>query len=323
MEPEGVSFRNQINLVVNRDKLLVYRVDYNEVIRVLRTAFKENKVSTLRSYQQYLPIAIAGNDKTVSEVLTETLVETASSEQGGRKNYIPLRELVTVVPAEDLKSITAGRNGEYIPLSFYEVDNAPQLIEKVEHTVRETGEWEVDFAGSFFSNQKMMKELIVILLISVLLMYFILCAQFESFLQPLIVLAEIPMDAAFALVCLWVFGHTLNLMSAIGIIVSCGIVVNDSILKLDSINELRKEGYPLLEAIHTAGRRRLRAIIMTTLTTVFAMVPLLFTSDMGSELQRPLSIAMIGSMMVGVIISLFVIPLIYWFIYRKHEIKKY
>lgn len=131
------------------------------------------------------------------------------------------------------------------------------------------------------------------------------------------------MDAAFALVCLWVFGHTLNLMSAIGIIVSCGIVVNDSILKLDSINELRKEGYPLLEAIHTAGRRRLRAIIMTTLTTVFAMVPLLFTSDMGSELQRPLSIAMIGSMMVGVIISLFVIPLIYWFIYRKHEIKKY
>ena len=65
-------------------------------------------------------------------MLTETLVETASSEQGGRKNYIPLRELVTVVPAEDLKSITAGRNGEYIPLSFYEVDNAPQLIEKVE-----------------------------------------------------------------------------------------------------------------------------------------------------------------------------------------------
>lgn len=56
---------------------------------------------------------------------------------------------MTVVPAEDLKSITAGRNGEYIPLSFYEVDNAPQLIEKVEHTVRETGEWEVDFAGSF------------------------------------------------------------------------------------------------------------------------------------------------------------------------------
>ena len=148
---------------------------------------------------------------------------------------------------------------------------------------------------------------------------FILCAQFESFLQPLIVLMEIPIDTAFALLALWVFGHTLNLMSAIGIIVTCGIVVNDSILKMDAINELRKAGMPLVEAIHTAGRRRLRAIIMTSLTTVFAMVPLLFTSDMGSEMQKPLSIAMIGSMVVGTLVSLFIIPLIYWFIYRKHD----
>lgn len=165
----------------------------------------------------------------------------------------------------------------------------------------------------------MMDELAVILLVSILLMYFILCAQFESFLQPLIVLVEIPIDIAFALVTLWLCGHTLNLMSAIGIIVTCGIVVNDSILKLDSINELRKAGMPLLEAIHTAGRRRLRAIIMTSLTTIFAMVPMLFTSDMGSELQKPLSIAMIGSMLLGTLVSLFIIPLIYWFIYRKHE----
>ena len=73
-------------------------------------------------------------------------------------------------------------------------------------------------------------------------------------------------------------------MSAIGIIVTCGIVVNDSILKLDTINELRKAGVPLVEAIHTAGKRRLRAIIMTSLTTIFAMVPLLFTSDMAKTI---------------------------------------
>ena len=153
-------------------------------------------------------------------------------------------------------------------------------------------------------------------------MYFILCAQFESFLQPLIVLMEIPIDTAFALLALWVFGHTLNLMSAIGIIVTCGIVVNDSIFKkVDAINELRKAGMPLVEAIHTAGRRRLRAIIMTSLTTVFAMVPLLFTSDMGSEMQKPLSIAMIGSMVVGTLVSLFIIPLIYWFYFIENMTK--
>ena len=251
--------------------------------------------------------------------MRETYVEAGSGDDTGGRRYIPLGSLVSVVPAEDLKYITAGRNGEYIPLDFYGVENPEKLIDDVEKVVGSEDGWDVDFSGSFFSNKKMLGELTVILFISVLLMYFILCAQFESFLQPLIVLAEIPMDTAFALVVLWLCGHSLNLMSAIGIVVSCGIVVNDSILKLDSINELRKEGLPLMDAIHTAGRRRLRAIIMTTLTTVFAMVPLLFTSDMGSELQRPLSIAMIGSMTAGLLISLFFIPLIYWFIYRKHS----
>ncbi|MDE7145235.1 MAG: efflux RND transporter permease subunit, partial [Duncaniella sp.] len=92
-------------------------------------------------------------------------------------------------------------------------------------------------------------------------------------------------------------------------------------LKLDAINELRKSGVPLETAIHTAGRRRMRAIIMTSLTTIFAMLPVLFTSDMGSELQQPLAIAMIGSMVVGTIVSIFIIPLFYWLIYRKHESK--
>lgn len=317
--PDGTPFRSQLNLEVDRNRLLIYNVNYDEVVRVLRTALKDNRVSTLRSYQQYLPIGIAGREMSVNRILAETLVETNADAVTGERNYIPLRELVRIVPDEDLKEITAGRNGEYIPVNFYNVENVPQVMDGVRRAVDSDSRWDVSFGGSFFSNRKMMGELTVILLISVLLMYFILCAQFESFLQPLIVLAEIPMDIAFGLVLLWATGHTMNLMSAIGIIVSCGIVVNDSILKLDSINELRKEGMPLLDAIHTAGHRRLRAIIMTTLTTVFAMVPLLFTSDLGSEMQRPLSVAMIGTMTVGLVISLFVIPLIYWFIYRKHE----
>ena len=321
IRPEAIAFRSQLNVVIDRNKLLLYGVDYNEVVRALRTAFKENEVSVLRSYQQYLPIGIAGNERTVERVLAETLVENVPKD-GEEKAYIPLDDLVSVRPAEDLKSITAGTNGEYIPLRFYDVEDAPKLMAGIRQAVDESGKWDVDFSGSFFSNRRMMDELIVILGISILLMYFILCAQFESFLQPLIVLAEIPMDIAFALLCLWICGDTLNLMSAIGIIVSCGIVVNDSILKLDTINELRKAGMPLLEAIHTGGRKRLRAIIMTTLTTVFAMVPLLFTSDMGSELQRPLSVAMIGAMTLGTVVSLFIIPLVYWLIYRKHETRK-
>ena len=316
IETEGIAFRNQMNIVVDRELLLLYNVSYSELARVLRTAFKENKVSTLRSYQQYLPISIAGEERTINEILRTTLVKTQKDARG--ESYeIPLSSLVKVMSSEDLKSIIAGKNGEYIPISFYDVKDAPTLMADVKKTVKSTENWEVDFSGSFFSNKKMIGELTVILFVSILLMYFILCAQFESFVQPLIVLVEIPIDVAFALASLWIFGHTLNLMSAIGIIVTCGIVVNDSILKLDSINELRKTGTPLMEAIHTAGIRRLRPIIMTSLTTIMAMVPLLFSSDMGSELQKPLAIAMIGSMLLGTLVSLFIIPLIYWLIYHN------
>ena len=307
-----------MNLSINQEKLLLYQISYNELYRVLRTAFKENSVAMLHSYQQYLPISIAGDEKTVNQVLQETLIQTQPDSKTGEVNLF-LRDLIKVTPAEDLKSITAGRNGEYIPYKFYGVENAEKLMTQVKETSSETGDWDIAFSGSFFSNQKMLDELVVILFISLLLMYFILAAQFESFMQPLLVLMEIPIDVAFALVLLWVCGHTLNLMSAIGLIVTCGIVINDSILKLDAINELRKEGVPLLEAIHEAGRRRLRPIIMTSLTTIFAMVPLLFSFDLGSELQKPLSIAMIGTMTIGTLVSLFIIPLLYWFIYRNKE----
>lgn len=326
VEAEGIPFEQQFTVAIDKEKLLLYDVDYNEVYRTLRTAFRENRIATLRSYQQYLPISLAGKQQTVEEVLRETLVQTVPA-TGRASMFIPLQALVSISRGEDVKTIVAGKNGEYVPINYYDVKDPEALIEKADEAIRSDASWEAVFGGSFFSNQQMLGELVVILLVSMLLMYFILSSQFESFLQPLIVLAEIPIDIGFALVLLWLTGHTLNLMSAIGLIVTSGIIINDSILKLDMINELRKQGIPLMEAIHTAGVKRLRAIIMTSLTTIFAMVPLLFSFDLGSELQKPLALAMIGTMVIGVLVSLFIIPLVYWVIYRKadhryHEIKK-
>lgn len=328
-EPVGIAFENQLNISVDRQRLLLYNVDYNEVYRILRTAFKENEVATLRSYQQYLPISIVENDPTVNEVLSNTLIRT-NPDENGETQQIPLDVLVKITPGEDLKSITAGKNGEFIPYSFYDIKRPEQLMEQIRNVAVTKGltgtssldkeiKWDMAFAGSFFSNRQMINELVVILFISILLMYFILAAQFESFMQPLIVLLEIPIDVAASLAVLWLCGHTLNLMSAIGIVVTCGIIINDSILKLDVINELKKTGMPLIEAIHEGGRRRLRPIIMTSLTSICAMLPILFTKDMGSELEQPLAIAMISAMVIGTAVSLFIIPLIYWFIYRKQE----
>ncbi|MDE6561568.1 MAG: efflux RND transporter permease subunit, partial [Muribaculaceae bacterium] len=305
-----IPLRSQIDIAIDRDLLALYNVDYSEVERALRTAFKGNEVSTLRSFQEYTPIEIAGRDNDIQEIISSIFVRSRADKHGNRTE-IPLRNLIKTSESKDLKTIIAGEAGEYVPIGFTASGDEESLIDMISATVRSDGKHDVDFAGSFFSNSKMMKELTVILLVSLLMMYFILCAQFGSFLQPLIVLLEIPIDTAFALLSLMIFGQSLNLMSAIGIIVTCGIVVNDSILKLDAINELRKTGIPLVEAIHTAGRRRLKAIIMTSLTTIFAMLPVLFTSDIGSELQRPLAIAMIGSMVVGTAVSIFIIPLFY------------
>ncbi|MEG0468147.1 MAG: efflux RND transporter permease subunit, partial [Mucinivorans sp.] len=97
----------------------------------------------------------------------------------------------------------------------------------------------------------------------------------------------------------------------------CGIVINDSILKVDTINRLRRDGYSTLRAVLMGGRRRLKPIIMTSLTTILAIVPFLFAGGMGNDLQRPLSLTLIGGMVVGTLVSVFFIPLAYYYCYRR------
>lgn len=160
--PVGIAFENQLDISILQERLLLYDVSYDELYRTLRTVFKENSVAMLHSYQQYLPISIVGEERTVNEALQQTLIQTRPDSKG-EVEHIPLRELVKVRPAEDLKTITAGRNGEYIPFRFYEVDDAPELMEKVKREADATGDWDTAFSGSFFSNRQMLDELVVIL----------------------------------------------------------------------------------------------------------------------------------------------------------------
>ncbi|MDR0537792.1 MAG: efflux RND transporter permease subunit [Tannerellaceae bacterium] len=312
--PLGISFQKQLNLHINREKLLLYKVSYDEVYRALKTGFKENEFAVMRSYRQYFPIVLGSEEQSVRSVLDNTLVYAAATENNERIR-LPLSVFISSSPTEDLKTIVAGKNGEYIPLEFY--NNAEQIIPVAKQMNIQNEQWEIDFSGSFFSNRKMINELLIILLISLLLMYFILAAQFESFVQPLIVLLEIPIDITASMALLLILGHNLNLMSAIGMVVTCGITINDSILKVDMMNQLRRQGFPLMQAIHETGRRRMKAILMTSLTSIVCMAPLLFSYDMGSELEKPLAIATIGGMIIGTLASLFIVPLAYWGIYRN------
>lgn len=321
--PGSIAFQKQLNLEIDQEKLLLYNVPYAHISQELKTGFKEDEIIMLRSYEQYLPIMLGKGDSEVYDVIDNTMLYE-SSERGninpdekGKTRKLPLKEFVTTALAEDIKTIVAGRNGEFIPFDFQKVSDPGRILEKLRDQMRPNNDRDINFSGSFFSDRKMLEELTMVLLISIMLMYFILAAQFESFVQPLIVLLEIPIAIAAALGLLAILGHSLNLMSAIGIIVTCGIIINDSILKLDIMNQLRKQGMDLMTAIHEAGRRRLNAILMTSLTSIVCLLPLLFSHDMGSELEKPLAIATIGGMLVGTPISLFVVPLVYWLIYRQ------
>lgn len=317
--PKGVAFQQQFNLHIDQEKLLVHGISYDLVYQTLTTAFQENRFATLRSYQQYVPVMLGGEGKTVQEILHRTLVPVTTRNDGSVVK-LTLDRFVSVTTDEDMKTLVAGKAGEYVPLIYEKLEKPEVVLHAVKDVDASEPNWDLRVAGGYFTNRKILGELMVILLISVMLMYFILVAQFENFVQPLIILMEIPIDIAAALALLMACGHTLNLMSAIGLVVTCGIVINDSILKVDVMNQLRKEGFHLMEAIHEAGRRRLKAILMTSFTSIVCMVPLLFTNDLGSNLEKPLALATIGGMLIGTPVSLFVVPLLYWWIYRKQEV---
>lgn len=306
----------QLQVHIDYEKLLMYDVLYDDVVYALKNCLGDNQFATLRNSSQFLPVLIGREKKTMDRILSESFVKGSS-----KGETYPLKDFVTLSSSVGQKEVVAGRSGEFIPFKYMNVVQSNSLEEKVRNTMADHSEWNYSLSGTIFENKEMLNGLLIILLVSVVLMYLIMTAQFESFTQPLILLVEIPIDIAAALGLLMLFGQTMNLMSAIGIVVTCGIIVNDSILKISLINELRAEGKPLYEAIHEAGHRRLRAIVMTSLTTMFALVPILFAHDMGSELQKPLAVAMIGAMFVGTLVSLFVVPLFYWFVYNKKEDK--
>jgi len=126
-------------------------------------------------------------------------------------------------------------------------------------------------------------------------------------------------DISGALFALLLCGAGVNLMSLIGIIVMCGIVINDSILKVDTINKYRRNGISILRAILMGGTRRLKPIIMTSLTTILAIMPFLVRGSIGADLQYPLSVALIGGMILGTLVSLFLVPMFYYEIYRRRR----
>ena len=308
----------KIAIHLRPDRLALYNVDQNTVIYELEKNISKNNIGKLNTGSRYIPIVITETEQTLRDILKHTQIVTKDG-----KNYIPAEDLVELSTEYDYKKIVGKKEGVVTPIHIYHTGNqSREIIDDLKKEAQENN-FDIHFEGSLFSGQQTLWEMAVIIVIAILMLYFILAAQFESLGMPLIILVEIPIDLAFTLICLWCFDVSINLMSMIGIIVMCGVIINDSILKIDTIIRLEREGYPLLEAIHEGGVRRLKPILMTSLTSIIAMVPLLWGKDIGSQLQRPLAIAMIAGLGFGTIVSLYFVPLCYYYVSkRKNKTQK-
>lgn len=311
-----IQTQEQIVLQVKPEQALLYQVRINDINRKVQDIVQPRLLDYFQGSQELVPIVLdQRTESNLNGILKQTFISNGNGVQ------IPLASLVEVSTNKTYQAIYAGKAGEYLPIDIHSAEPKKDLKE-VESTMGKRADIEVNYTGSYFSNRLLVREMSLIFLVSVLLLYFILAAQFESLIQPLFVLVELPIAMSGAFLFLYLGGNSLNLMSMIGLIVMSGLIINDSILKIDAINRLREGGVPLMQAIYRGGHKRLKPIIMITLTSVGALLPTLFMGDMGSELQKPLALALIGGMLVGMLVSLFFVPLVYWFVYRNEKVNE-
>ena len=305
-----VRTKTDVLFIADPARMTLYGIGYEDLVSVLRNALNGNWLFTIVQGSRSLPVVTGTDLGDLTALLQETFVE-----KGGRR--IPAMELLRQTYTEDLKAIVSGPEGNYYPLDFQASgQNVPGIMSVVSETVRSDRNYEVSYSGSYFSNRKLTREMLVILLVAITLLFLILASQFESLIQPVLILLEIVIDLFAALLLLALLGVSLNIMSLIGLVVVSGIVINDSILKIDTINRLHRSGMDLRQAVMTASSRRMKAILMTSLTTILAVVPFLARGSMGADLQYPMSLVIIAGMTVGTLVSLFLVPTLYYSVYH-------
>lgn len=310
---EDISLKKDIVYIAEPEKMALYGVTFPNLLGVLKNSLNENRLFTIVQGNRTLPVVMGTDLKKISEIIANSFVTVGNRE-------IPLSALMRQTWEEDLKCLVSGPEGNYYPLVInLDEHNADMVTSRIREVINSDPRYDVSFSGAYFSNLKMLKEMIVVLLISLILLYLILASQFESLVQPIIILSEIVIDIFFSLVVLWICGVSLNLMSMIGLVVVCGIVINDSILKIDTINKLRREGLDIKHSITEAGHRRLKAIVMTSLTTILSVSPFLSKGNMGDDLQYPMSLVIIAGMSIGTLISLFFVPMLYYEVYKNRK----
>lgn len=306
----------QQEIHVDRQKVSDLGLSVRDVTEVIETAVAGSKAGEYRvagnSYRILVQLE-AAEKRSIDEILDLTL-RTPSGEQVALRNLVETTAgegPVTIERKDQQRLVTVTANVAERDLGSVAADIQARL-----DTIARPVGYDLIIAGNYEEQQRSFDELVISLLLALLLVYMVLASQYESFGDPLVVMLSVPLAAIGVILTLFLTDTTMNLQSAIGCIMLGGIVVNNAILLVDQAGRLRREGTQTNQALVEAGRRRLRPVLMTTLTTILALLPLALGIGEGADAQAPLARAVVGGLTISTLITLVLIPAVYSIFHR-------
>ncbi|WP_106829756.1 efflux RND transporter permease subunit [Parabacteroides pacaensis] len=298
----------EITISVNRILAGINNISVSTIIDQVKQQLSGKEAGKMEYRGEMLDIVIKVPEVNLSQ-LGSLVVKNGEQE-------FQLREIAEITPSIAPKEIFR-RNQSRISKILANLD-PDKSLDKVANDIRTAVKdvelppnYTITVTGEEEQRQESMHSLMFALVLSIILVYMVLASQFESLLHPFTILLTIPLAVVGAILLFFFTGTTINMMGVIGIVMLVGIAVNNSIILVDRINQL-KQGTDLTDAIVQAGQQRIRPIIMTSLTTILALLPMTLGFGEGSSLRAPMAIAVIGGLVTSTIMSLMVIPCVYY-----------
>lgn len=310
------------NIRIDRDKAYDMKLTTHQIANALQTIIDGNNAGVFREggNEYDIVVSVKDADRMSINQLLDISIPNADGDQ------VILRNVIGSEPRLGPLGIDRKNQERLITVSaqLVNIDMGTiqqELDREFAHIPMPQG-FAITFGGDWEEQQKSAKTLILGAVLALVLVYMVMACQYESLLDPFIVMFSVPFALVGVCILLYTSGTTFNLYSYIGCIMLAGIVVNNAIILVDQINLLRRrDGVPKMAAIEESGRRRLRPILMTTLTTVLGLVPLALGLGDGGEAQAPLARAVIGGLTSSTLITLILIPVIYSLVHGE-KIKK-
>ncbi|MGD9555938.1 MAG: efflux RND transporter permease subunit [Mangrovibacterium sp.] len=298
----------EVNLVIDRMRAGMYNLSVSDIVSQVQSQLQGKTAGEIEQKGEMQAITIKLPDKGLSDLPGIRIT-------GNNQNFY-LSELADIQIGQSPKEIYR-RNQNRIGKITAQLEKNMPLDEAVKEIRMATApveipaDYKVTIGGEEEKRAQSMSSLGFALILSVVLVYMVLASQFESLLHPFTILLTIPMALVGSVLVFFLFGRTFNMMAFIGIIMLAGIAVNNSILLIDRILQLRSQGMERTEAVVQAGQQRIRPIIMTSLTTILGLLPLTLGADESSSLRSPMAMAVIGGLFTSTLLTLVLIPCTY------------